>query len=191
MARCARCFSLHHLKHTVKNNSCSAKKEGQLDVFSWRPYSSFPFGHLRPYTSIYDHLQQFTTIYDHLRPLGSLIYDHLRPFTFIYVHIRSFTSISVGHWRIWQFTRVIQRMAFIGNMYWLWQCLPPPHPPLWRRPSAASTTEGGRLRRPPSVVDSIMVDGEAANIAIANTYSQWRPFFESLEWIAKSVNGRR
>ena len=29
-----------------------------------------------------------------------------------------------------------------------------------RRPSAASTTVGGRLRRPPTVVDSIMVDGE-------------------------------
>ena len=30
----------------------------------------------------------------------------------------------------------------------------------WRRPSAASTTVGGRLRRPPTVVDSIVVDGE-------------------------------
>ena len=91
-----------------------------LDVFSWRPYSSFPFGHLRPYTSIYVHIRPFTTIYDHLRPFTTIydhlqpfttiynhlqpfttIYDHIRPyiglFTTIYVHLRPFTSISVGH----------------------------------------------------------------------------------------------
>ena len=167
-----------------------------------RHFHSVIYVHIHPYTSIYVrlrqlgsfiyvHLRQFTSIYVYLRRLGLFIYVHLRQFMSIYVHLCPFTSISVGHWRIWQFTSVIQRMAFMGNMYWVWQSLPPPHPPLWRQPSAASTTEGGRLRRPPSVVDSIMVDGEAANIAIANTYSQWRPFFESHEWIAKSVNGRR
>ena len=36
-------------------------------------------------------------------------------------------------------------MGIFGYIFWVWLCLPPPHPALWRRPSAASTTVGGRF----------------------------------------------
>ena len=62
------------------------------------------------------------------------------------------------------------KIAFIGGGFHrgllVWLCLQPCHPPLWERPSAASTTVWGHLRRPPTVVESIMVDEKAANIAI-------------------------
>ena len=46
-------------------------------------------------------------------------------------------------------------------------CLPPHHHQQWRRPSAASTVKGGRAAfgGDPTFVDSIVGDGEAANIA--------------------------
>ena len=56
--------------------------------------------------------------------------------------------------------------AFIGDYLYGYVCRLPIHHYGWRRPSVASTTVGGRLRRPLTVVKSIMVDGRAANIAI-------------------------
>ena len=75
-------------------------------------------------------------------------------------------------------TRFINTDTFDMYMHMFSLCLPPHHHQQWRRPSAASTKVGGRLRRPPTFVESIVGDGEAANIAKTYAYTyQMCPYF--------------
>ncbi len=61
-------------------------------------------------------------------------------------------------------------MCMFGYGFWVWLCLPPPHPALWIPQQWA---EGGPpllWRRPKAA--SILLDGEAANIAIPKIHTQ-------------------